>query len=201
MRVGWDATHGEFIVDDYYYFSKLRTLVDSEVDCVYSFYKLENYDVIVFNYPEVKFKLREISRIKSWLKKGKTVVFASYYYNLDNVTGIINSVLKKLGLEMRISSDVIVDEKNNDGDKMHPLAKYGDHVVVMPCSSSVVGGRAFVEGFTSAECNNGSKCFAAYEEFGRGKVIVLGTCVFWDNYSIEKYDNRILANDILNGKI
>jgi len=201
MRVGWDASHGEFIVDDYYYFSKLRKLVDAEVDCVYSFYKLENYDVIVFNYPEVRFKLREVSRIKSWLRKGKTVVFASYYNNLDNVTEIINSVLKRLGLEVRISSDVIVDREKNDGDEMYPLAKYKDCTVVMPCSSSVVNGTSFVEGFDTARCNNGSKSFAAYEDFENGRVVVLGTCVFWDNYSIEKFDNRVLANDILNNKL
>ena len=30
-----------------------------------------------------------------------------------------------------------------------------------------------------------------------GELIVIGTCVFWDNYSIDLKDNRVLALDLL----
>lgn len=192
MRVGWSASHNEFLIDDYYYFSKLKSLClenGIDVECVKSFYKLKDYDILVFNYPEVKFKVREISRLKSWLKMGKKIVFASYYNNFDRVSDVINFVLKKIDSEIRIANDLIIDEVNNVGDKHYPIAKWNGKDVVMPCSSRVSGGQAVIKS------NKG--IFSSLDEIGRGIVIVIGTCVFWDNYSIELANNRELALSIL----
>lgn len=205
MKVGWDATHGEFLIDDHYYFSKLRSIAEAEgiqIHTVGSFSKLEKYDIIVFNYPEIRFKIREASRIKGWLRKGKTVVFASYYNNLDNVTFIINRVLKWLDSELRINSDVILDEKFNRNDPMYPLALWRNERVLMPCSSSVSGGEAIIVGSDSSRSSRGFEAiFASRECMNGGEVVAIGTCVFWDNYSIDEFSNRDLAMAILSGKL
>lgn len=195
MRVGWSSSHGEFLIDDYYYFSKLREMVEEEgiaVECVDSFYRLENYDVIVFNYPEVRFKLRELSRMRGWLRRGKTVVFASYYNNLDRVSEIINHALGRLDSDIRLEMDLVVDEENNSGDLRFPVAEWNGRNVVMPCSSSVSGGAPVVKSERAV--------FASYQELWGGRVLVLGTCVFWDNYSIDLLSNRELALAILAGE-
>ncbi|AKG92465.1 hypothetical protein GAH_00178 [Geoglobus ahangari] len=192
MRVGWSSSHGEFLIDDYYYFSKLKKIAEDEgivAECVDSFYRLENYDVIVFNYPEVQFKLRELSRMRGWLRRRKTVVFASYYNNLDRVSEVINRALKRLNSEIRLEMDMVVDEENNLGDPRFPVAEWNGRKVVMPCSSSVSGGVPVVKSEKAV--------FASYQELWSGKVIVLGTCVFWDNYSIDLLSNRELALAIL----
>jgi len=190
LKVGWDASHGEFTIEDYYYFSKLKKYAEDEgirIDEVKSFSRLGNYDVIVFNYPEIRFKRWEISRIKSWVKRGKKVILAAYYTNLDSVAENINKVLEKIS-GMRINYDIIVDEEMNHGDKMFPLAYYEDLELVMPCSASVSGGEAVVVG---------KGVFGAREN----GVIALGTCVFWDNYAIEFADNKEFAIRLLSGEI
>jgi hypothetical protein len=188
MSVGWDATHGEFTIEDYYYFSKLKKLSEKEgieIVEVKRFQELANYDVIVINYPEVKFRKTEIARIKSWVKRGKKVIFAGYYSNLDGVAENINRILEKTS-DVRINSDVIVDEVNNIGDSLFPMARCDDLEVVMPCSASVSGGKPFVVG---------KDVFAAHHN----GIIVIGTCVFWDNYSIELAENRDFAIRLLSG--
>jgi len=205
MKVGWDATHGEFLIDDHYYFSRLKSIAEAEgirIEAVGSFSRLEKYDIIVFNYPEIRFKIREASRIKGWLRKGKTVVFTAYYNNLDNVTSIINSVLKRLDSELRINSDVIVDEKFNRNDPMYPLALWKGEKVLMPCSSSVSGGDAVIVGNDSSRSTRGfDAVFASREHVNGGEVVAVGTCVFWDNYSIDELSNRDLALAILSGGV
>ncbi len=195
MRVGWSSSHGEFLIDDYYYFSKLRELVDQEgisVECVSSFYRLENYDVVVFNYPEVTFRLRELGRMRTWLRKGKKIVFASYYNNLDRVSEVINRALSRINSDIRLGMDMVVDDASNAGDPRFPVAYWRGKKVVMPCSSSVAGGEPVVR--------NDSSIFAASQEIGNGSVLVIGTCVFWDNYSLGYHSNRELALSILAGE-
>ena len=195
MRVGWSSSHGEFLIDDYYYFSRFRRIAEEEgirVECVDSFYRLENYDVIVFNYPEVQFRLRELARMRGWLRKGKKIVFASYYNNLDRVSEVINRALSRINCEIRLGMDTVVDEENNTGDPRFPVAEWNGRKVVMPCSSSVNGGEPVVR--------SDKAVFAAAQDVYRGRVLVLGTCVFWDNYSIDLLSNRELALSILAGE-
>ncbi len=188
MRVAWDASHGEFSINDYYYFSKLSKIAAEEgieVEEVHSFWKLGEYDVIVFNYPEIIFRRREISRIMGWLKKGKKVVLAAYYGNFDGVAENVNRVAAEFGI--RVNYDVIRDPERNAGDEMFPIAECCGFEVVMPCSASVSGGEAFVRG---------RDVFAAVSD----GLLVLGTCVFWDNYAIELANNKNLALKILSGE-
>ncbi len=188
MRIAWDASHGEFTITDYYYFSKLKKIADKEgieIDEVSSFWKLGEYDLIVFNYPEILFRKREVARIKTWVRKGKKIILAAYYSNFDGVAENINRVAEKFGI--RVNYDVIRDKDRNTGDEMFPVATCDGLEVVMPCSASVSGGDPFV-------------CGAGVFASRKASVLVIGTCVFWDNYAIELADNREFAIRILSGE-
>ncbi|MCS7119034.1 MAG: hypothetical protein RMH75_01740 [Archaeoglobaceae archaeon] len=188
MKVVWSVSHGEFSIGDYYYFSKLRKIAENEgleMKEERVFKKLEFHDLIVFNYPEIKFSAKDIAKIREWIKIGKKVIFTGYYSNIDRVAENINRVTRHFGL--RINYDLIRDEKRNIGDDMFPIAKCGNLEVLMPCSASVNGGKSFVVG---------KDTFGAVEN----NVLVLGTCVFWDNYSIDFVNNREFAIRILRGE-
>ena len=190
MKVAWDASHGEFTIEDHYYFSKLKKFARKEgieVVEVRSFSKLAEYDVIVFNYPEIRFRRWEISRIRSWLRKGKRIIITAYYANLDGVAENVNRILRSVS-SMKVNYDVIKDESNNYGDKMFPLAHYNELDLVMPCSASISGGHPTVTG----------KGVLGAKENG---LICLGTCVFWDNYSIEFADNKEFSLKLLRGEV
>ncbi len=189
MRVGWDASHGEFTINDYYYFSKLKRIAEGEgitVEEVRKFSELGEYDVMVINYPEVKFRRHEVAKLKSWVEGGKKLILTAYYSNLDSVARIINGVLMAVS-DIRINNDVVIDEERNAGDKYFPIAFCDGLEVVMPCSASVRGGEKFVIG---------KDVFAARSE----NVLAIGTCVFWDNYSIDLADNREFAIRLLSGE-
>ena len=203
MSVGWDNSHGEFTIEDYYYFSKLRRYAEKEDIEIYeikNFNKLGDYDVIVFNYPEKDFKSQEIAKIRRWLKAGKRVIFAAYYENMDGVAERINKALAKMEIPVRINNDVVMDPVNNYEDVLFPKAKYKEHTVVMPCSASVTAkDNVIVQTFETAKCHPTgieSPALGVKLDVG-GELIVLGTCVFWDNFAIEWEDNRELAIDLL----
>ncbi|MDI9642283.1 MAG: hypothetical protein QFX37_02035 [Archaeoglobales archaeon] len=188
MRVVWSASRGEFSIGDYYYFSKLTKLAEKEgieISEEKSFKKLGEYELIVFNYPEVKFTKSDLLRIKKWVEAGKKIVLAGYFSNVDKVSQNVNRIARNFGL--RINYDLIRDLERNAGDDMFPIAKCGDLEVVMPCSASVSGGKEFVigKGVFGAVSNN---------------VLVLGTCVFWDNYAIGLAQNKEFALKILRGE-
>ncbi|MEM1957023.1 MAG: hypothetical protein QXN27_02735 [Archaeoglobaceae archaeon] len=188
MATVWSASRGEFSIGDYYYFSKLTKIAEREkleMQEEKSFAKLGDYDVIVFNYPEIKFSANDIAKIRKWANMGKKIVFAGYYSNVDRVSQNVNRVVKYFGL--RINYDLIKDEEKNYGDPMFPFAKCGDLEVLMPCSASVSGGKSFVVG---------KGIFGAVS----GNVLVIGTAVFWDNYSIEIANNREFALKVLRGE-
>ncbi|WP_048086010.1 DUF4350 domain-containing protein [Archaeoglobus veneficus] len=192
MKVAWDASHGEFTIEDYYYFSKLKRYAGQEgveIVEIKSFSRLASYDTIVFNYPEIRFRKWEIGRIKAWLKRGKRIIFAAYYSNLDGVAENVNRVLAKVS-DVRVNYDVIVDDSNNHGDSMYPKAVCRGMELVMPCSASVSGGEPFVTSASGA-------VFGTRD----GNLFVLGTCVFWDNFSIGLADNRKFSLKLLKGEL
>ncbi len=184
MLVAWDKSHGEFLIEDYYYFSKLKKYAKMEgivLEQVESFDELWKYDVIIFNYPEEEFSKDEIEII---INSNKKVILLAYYSNIDGVAKNINKVVSRLGI--KVEYDVVVDEERNDGDPMFPLAFWKEKEVVMPCSASIKGGEPIV---------SGKKVFASKKD----NITVFGTCVFWDNYSINRKNNKELALSILKG--
>lgn len=188
MKVVWDVSRGEFSIGDYYYFSKLTKIAEIEgIEMCEerSFSKLGEYDIIIFNYPEIKFTKADVLKIRKWAEMGKKIVLSGYFSNVDKVSQNINRVSKQFGL--KINYDVIKDAERNAGDEMFPIASCGDLEVVMPCSASVSGGKPFVVG---------KGVFGAVS----GNVLALGTCVFWDNYSVGLAQNKEFALKILKGE-
>ncbi len=201
MSVGWDASHGEFLIEDYYYFSKLKRIARDRGIEIYQeedFRSLGDHDVIVFNYPEERFRSWEIRKIWSWFRRGKRIIFATYYGNMDSTAENINRVLSKLEIPIRINSDVVIDLENNVGDMMFPICRYRGYNVVMPCATSLTSEDNAIIVSSGISHPTGLKnptVGAVYRE--RGEIFVIGTCVFWDNYSIELMDNINLALDLL----
>jgi len=204
MSVGWDASHGEFVIEDYYYFSKLKKIAENvgiEINQVSNFNKLEEHDVIVFNYPEKRFRTWEIKKIDEWLRSGKKIIFTTYYRNIDLTTENVNKVLTKLRIPVRVNNDVVIDPENNAGDEMFPIAKYKEYRVVMPCASSITAKnniKLIVASDKAISNPTGLKNPVLGVKVKRGgELVVLGTCVFWDNYCIDLEDNKILSLDLL----
>ena len=203
--VGWDASHSEFLIEDYYYFSKLKRIAEKEgieIHQVDNFNKLEEYDVIVFNYPEERFESWEIKKIWEWLKAGKRLIFTSYYKNMDSTAENINNVFTKLEIPVRINNDVVIDPENNAGDMMFPIARYDKYKVVMPCTSSITAQKNCTALVISsdkalAKPTGFKKPVLGVKFKMKGEIIALGTCVFWDNHCIELENNKMLASDLL----
>lgn len=205
-KVAWSVTHQEFIISDHYYFSKIqrytkdRGIVVEEVD---QFERLGDYDVVVFNYPEIPFKTDEVDFIEELVRKGKKVGIFAYYKNEDRIADTCNTMSKRFGISF--NGDIVTDEVNNyDNDNLlitttkvsEQLKVNGVGRVVLPCTDSLTISservRPLVYGEDSAVYQLGKEkiLFAQYEDPSGGCFIAGGTCVFWDNYSIDLYNNR-----------
>lgn len=211
MKILWDVSHQEFTIEDHYYFSILRrelelrnaeVLVLEKLDHI----SLRNADVLVLNYPEKEFSRDEADIIKKFVLSGGRVIIAGYYNNEDNVADTINTLTKHFGL--LLNRDAVIDEKNNyQSDKFFVVtskintSKIALNKILFACSASVsISGNThiLVEGEDTAYSTSGYKSvMGARKMLGEGDIVLLGTCVFWDNYSIEKYDNKEFALGLL----
>ncbi len=199
LRIAWDISHQEFTIFDYYYFSKLLKLIERnyEVFEAKSSRDWKDADVIVVNYPEKPFRRWEVKAIERELRKGARVIVLGYYQNEDGISDVVNSLTSKFGL--LLGRDLVRDEKSNDSDPLFPVTSKvfafnrGVTSVVMPLSASVWGGKPFL-------LSESGKVMGALKSVGEGELVLLGTCVFWDNYSIDKYSNRAFALNLLSNK-
>ncbi len=210
-KVAWDYTHQEFTITDYYYFSILQKVCeenDIKVDEVTDWNKLAEYDVIVFNYPEIPFNEKEVQDIVNLVKQGKRVVILGYYKNEDNIADTVNTLAKAFGLEM--NPDEVTDPENNHNNDPYfvvtsKVYQYNDGVqkLMLACTPSISlkgdNTSVVIEGEPTAVSNKGFKPIlgAKYQDPSGGEFIVIGTCVFWDNYSIELYNNKQFAINLL----
>ena len=204
-KLAWSYAKGEFIIVDHYYFSILKRLVTQRYDWKLprSFKEIEQFDpdVIIFNYPEIRFTDNEVEKILEFLHQGKGVGMFSYYLNEDEVSSNLNRVLNRLGLG--VNFDEVRDPNscyNSDDlllvtDNLHEsLRKRGVNQVMLACTSSL---NIDSESIPLVYDRSGKHVLFAYRKVGSGRLIVGGTCVFWDNFSIEKYDNEAFSMAIL----
>ena len=206
MKVGWDVSHMEFTIADHYYFSKLSKLLAKEgIDVVIlkSLDDLEDFDVIVLNYPEKKFRKEEKDKLIKFVENGGRLIALGYYKDEDGVSSVLNDIARDFGME--ILNDVVLDEENNiNGDPYFPITSKvssmlsGVKKVVLPCSAPISIDNDKVEILimgekTSRSESNTSTILAGLSNRGKGEFVLIGTCVFWDNYSIDLYDNSKLA--------
>jgi hypothetical protein len=210
-KVAWDYTHQEFTITDYYYFSILQRVCAEngiEVDEVTDWNKLPEYDVIVFNYPEIPFTEKEVEDVKKLVESGKRVIILGYYKNEDNIADTVNTLATAFGL--RMNGDEVTDKDNNHNNDPYfvvtsKVYRYNDGVekLMLACTPSISlegeNTEVVIEGEPSAVSNQGNKPIlgAVYKHPSGGEFIVVGTCVFWDNYSIELYNNKQFAVNLL----
>jgi len=210
-KVAWSVAHQEFIISDHYYFSKLQKYAkqsDIHIDEVDDIQKFSEYDTIIFNYPEIPFKEDEADFIQDLVKNGKTVGIFGYYKNEDRIADTCNSLSERFGIHF--NGDIITDNiSNHEGDNL--LVLTGDTYnlpenikkVMLACTDSLTTKKAevrpLIHGETTAESKSGKETilFAEYVDPSGGRFIAGGTCVFWDNYSIDLYDNKKLSLYIL----
>ncbi|RUM59966.1 MAG: hypothetical protein DSY66_05190 [Persephonella sp.] len=211
-KVAWDVSHQEFIISDHYYFSKLQKYCKENniiVDEVDDFNKLAEYDTIVFNYPEIPFTEEEANFIEDLVKNGKTVGIFAYYKNEDKIADTCNTLSKRFGIIF--NGDIITDSINNyDGDNLlittSNLYNLPENIqkVMLACTDSLTTTKKEVRPLVEAEDTSKSKLlkeallFAEYvDPKSNGKFICGGTCVFWDNYSIDLYNNKEFSLNLL----
>jgi hypothetical protein len=208
VKIAWDISHLEFTIEDHYYFSTLKSSIKEagtivkEVD---SFGDIMDYDLVVLNYPEKPFTKNEVKLVKRYLEKGKRVIAGGYYNNEDKIADNINSLSSHFGLFLR--GDKVKDKSNNDnGDDLLVLTSrvlsYNDSVkkVLFPCPASIGIKADFVKPIVLLETPQNSKrgkIIGAEAGVGQGKFILLGSCVFWDNFAIKKYSNLRFSLNLL----
>ncbi len=208
IKIGWDISHLEFTIEDHYYFSILKSSIKeagAAVEEVDSFIDITDYDVVVLNYPEKPFTRGEAALVKKYLEVGNKVIVGGYYNNEDKVADNINSLSSHFGLFL--SSDKVRDKSSNDnGDDLlvvtSRVLSYKDSVkkVLFPCVSSINLQSAYaipivlLENFMSPKRET---VIGAEAQVGKGKFILIGTCVFWDNFAIKKYANLRFSLNLL----
>jgi len=162
----------------------------------------------VLNYPEKSFTKREVKEIVNFIEKGNRVVICGYYNNEDAIADCVNSISIHFGLTLR--KDCVRDKMNNyRGDELLLVTSkvlsydYKVKKILLPCCSSIrIRGKsnsivAISQG--SASLSRSGEIVAAQSNLGRGEFILMGTCVFWDNYSISKYSNLRFSMNLLLG--
>jgi len=210
IKIAWDISHLEFTIEDHYYFSILKSeikrsgAVVKEVDSLKDIIK---YDVAVLNYPEKPFTRMEAKLINRYLEGGNKVIITGYYNNEDRIADRINTLSRDFGLSL--NKDQIRDKLNNeDGDQLlvvtSRVSSYNDSVsrVFLPCAASVSIKGTRVTPIILREKSRYSRretVIAAEVKVGEGVFILLGTCVFWDNFAIRKYDNLRFSLNLLLG--
>lgn len=211
-KVAWDVSHQEFIISDHYYFSKLQRYCkenDILVDEIDDFNKIADYDTIIFNYPEIPFSEDEADFIEELVRKGKTVGIFAYYKNEDRIADTCNTLSERFGI--KFNGDIITDNINNyENDNLlittSNLFNLPENInkVMLACTDSLTTSKKEVRPLVEAEDTAKSKLlkeallFAEYVcPQSNGKFIAGGTCVFWDNYSIDLYNNREFSLNLL----
>lgn len=208
----WDVSHREFSLSDHYYFSKLGAFLREwgveweERDEKLSFKLLSSYDILVLCYPEEPFSIQERKAIRKFMEEGGRVIIAAYYRCSDSVTAICNTLTEEWGIRFR-DDEVRDPEHCLDNDPLLiTTSKISQNLqgvsrVFFPCSASLEigeGVEALISGEESARSDLGgyNVVLAGRRKVGKGELIALGTCVFWDNFAIEKLDNLSLCEHL-----
>ncbi len=208
-RIAWSVSHGEFTIEDGYYFSILRRRLSEagvRVDVVPRLQDALDADVLVLNYPEQPFAPEEVNWLRAYVAQGGRLVALAYYQNEDRVAEILNAVARPFGL--RFLYDHVQDPVHKRGDDPYMVVTrrvyglQGVQQILLPYSAplhmedpdrvSVV-----VEAEETAQSPSGSRLLVAQVQEGKGLFVAVGTCVFWDNYAITAYDNLTFAFRLL----
>jgi hypothetical protein len=171
------------------------------------FSRLLTYDGIILNYPEIPFRNSEIQALHDRVEAGAVLIGLAYYQNEDGVADVLNDLFRPVGLVLE--ADVVTDPRHNLGRDPYQVVtrrvlRYATGVrrVVLPCPCSIrlvdPEAQPIVVGEPTATASSGNApVLAAERPWGRGRWIAVGTCVFWDNFSLFRADNRQWAWNLL----
>ena len=142
------------------------------------------------------------------MEKGTKDIITENYNNEDMKSDNVNYLSSHF--DLYLNEDTVRDKINNDkGDELlvvtSKVLSYNDHVkkVLFPCSGSVniygdhIEPTVLLENKPSR--SRKEKLIGAEAQVGEGKFIMLGTCVFWDNFAIRKYSNLRFSLNLLLG--
>jgi len=202
----WDISHFEFTITDEYYFKNLKSLLEKkyEVRAVESLSDevLKDTDWLVLNYPELPFKEKEKRRIFDFVERGGNLISTAYYRNEDGVAGVLNELFEGLGIVFR--HDEVREENGFPFITTSRIAETLSQVkrVYLPCTCSLqLSGewKPLISSERGQKSNFASPplVYAAFLDFGKGKIFNFGTSVFWDNFSLGREDNLNLVKGIL----
>ncbi|MGB9859839.1 MAG: hypothetical protein ACPLQP_07910 [Moorellaceae bacterium] len=214
VRIAWSSSHQEFLISDSYYFSDLAQECRKHhivIEEVSEFDRLFSYEAIVFNYPEQPFTGAEIEVIKTAvLRDKKRVLLAAHFQNKDNVARICSQLARHFGL--LVLEDGVFDPENHMRDDPFliittEVGAYNDGVrqVVFPYSAPLEllePAKIVLKSMKTATTGHGqiSPVLAAEKTYpGGGSFVLLGSCVFWDNFSLSQADNLRFALNLLKG--
>ncbi|MGC8843141.1 MAG: DUF4350 domain-containing protein [bacterium] len=212
-RLLWDLSHQEFSLSDHYYFSKLQNFLFSwdvdfeESEEPLSLKKLSRYDILVLCYPEKPFSSRERKIIRKFMERGGRVIVAGYFRSSDKMAYTCNSLTEDFAIKLRddqvkdpihcLEGDPLLLTTSRVSRELKDISR-----IFFPCSASLEIGKGvevLIWGEESARSDvwEGEVILSAKVKVGMGELIVLGTCVFWDNFAIEKFDNIKLCEKLL----
>ncbi len=210
IKIGWDISHQEFTINDHYYFSILKSRIFDEGALVHEvrrFKDIIKYDVLVLNYPEKPFTKRDTKLVKQFIERGRKVIVCGYYHNEDMIADNINSLSTRFGLSLK--KDGVRDKLHNfKGDDLLILTSKilscdcKVNKVLLPCCASItISGRSATEVVLMEHSliakSKKKTILAAQFRVGNGKFILIGTCVFWDNFAINRFNNMRFALNLL----
>jgi len=211
FTVAWDVSHGEFTIEDGYYFSILARLLPKEGIAVRVTSRLEEglrADALVLNYPEKPFTPEDIARLRAYVAQGGRLLALAYYNNEDRVAELLNALAEGFGV--RFLYEGVQDPAHclNEDPYMlltrrvpgYPALRevflpYAAPIAVLDAEKV----RVLAEAEPSASSPSGVRVLATETAYGRGTFVAVGTCVFWDNYAIDKADNRAFTVHLLRG--
>ncbi len=201
MKVAWDVSHSEFAVKDHYYYSKLMEYAAKEglnIEEIDDLRVIDEYDVLVINYPEEKFSDNEARIVEAFVKRGGILIVLAYYENKDDSARASTSLSKNFGV--KFNEDKITSESSGDNEYIiitSKVKKFNRDVerVLIPCPCSVNGGNYFV-----FEEKKEIPIFS-YIRCGKGIAVFGGSCAFWDNHSIDRESNKNFSMNLLKGLV
>ncbi len=200
--IGWSVSHQEFTIEDHYYFSILKDKINYRL--LNSIEEGWDCDIVIFNYPEKPFSAREIETIVSLVESGKRVIALGYYMNEDGVASVLSDLAEPYGMRLLPSS--VKDERNclNEDAFLVITSKVdrfsnGVRKIILPCCAPIETADKNAKPFIYSEDTSypPSQPLGAYCKRGKGEFILLGTCVFWDNFSIVHFDNLRFSLNLL----
>lgn len=208
VKIAWSIAHGEFTLEDGYYFSHLKRELEkrgAELSYPSRLEQAEGASVLVLNYPELPFSREEVAWLLDYVERGGRLLALAYYNNEDHVAEILNGVTEPFGV--RFLYDGIRDPQHHLREDPYLVVtrrsyayREGVSELFMPYSAPVTlldGGETVVEAEPTALSDSGERKMAVQVRRGRGRLIAIGTCVFWDNYALPFCDNLRFALNLL----